>query len=218
MWARVHRWLAIVLVGPLVVWSITGLLFHLKPGWDRAYDQLSAERGDAGLHPGAVASLATIEAAVGAAKITRLELFDSVLGPLYRVTTSTGEQLFDAATARQRSPLSVEDSRAIAIDAVARSTHRAAYGEPVDAKATDDTVRVYFAGGPTVEVDRHAARMSQRGADTDRIDWLYRIHYLQWTGKRGLDRVLGVAGLILIWAVFVPGIVLFVRRARRGSV
>jgi uncharacterized iron-regulated membrane protein len=217
MWARVHRWLAIVLVAPLVVWSITGLLFHLKPGWDRAYDQLSAER-PAGLQPGAVASLAAIEAALGGVTITRLELFDSVLGPLCRVTTSTGEELFDATTAKRRSPLSIEDARAIAVDAVSRSTHHAAYGEPLDTKETDDTVRVRFAGGSTVDVDRHAARLSQRGADTDRIDWLYRIHYLQWTGKRGLDRVLGVVGLMLIWAVFVPGIVLFVRRARRASV
>ena len=43
-WSRVHRWLAVVLVVPLVIWSITGVLFHLKPGWSRAYDMLSAER------------------------------------------------------------------------------------------------------------------------------------------------------------------------------
>jgi len=214
MWARVHRWLAIVLVVPLVVWSITGLLFHLKPGWDRAYDQLGAERTGGALHPGAVTPLATIEASLGATTITRIELFDTVLGPLYRVTTASGAQLFDATTGRPRSPLSTEDARSLAVDAVARSRHRADYGDPLDAKAVDDTIRVRFAGGPTVDIGRSDARMSQRGPDTDRIDWLYRIHYVQWTGNHMLDRALGLVALILIWAVFVPGIVLFVRRMR----
>ena len=56
---------------------------------------------------------------------------------------------------------------------------------------------------------------TQHGADTARIEWLYRIHYLQWTGNRTVDRVLAVLGLALIWAALIPGLVLFVRRVRR---
>lgn len=214
MWARVHRWLAIVLVVPLVVWSITGLLFHLKPGWDRAYDQLGVERPTPGLHLAALASPATIEASVGGATITRIELFDTTLGPLYRVTTANGDQLLDATTGRLRSPLSEADARALASDAVSRSQHRASYGEILEANTQGDTIRLRFSGGPTVDVGRTDARISQKGPDTDRIDWLYRIHYLQWTGHRALDRVIAVIGLLLIWAVLLPGLVLFVRRAR----
>lgn len=70
-------------------------------------------------------------------------------------------------------------------------------------------------GGATVEVGLRTARMSQRGGDTERIDWLYRIHYLQWTGNRTVDKVLAIGGLALIWAVVIPGLVLFVRRLRR---
>ena len=40
--------------------------------------------------------------------------------------------------------------------------------------------------------------VQQRGADTDRIDRLYKIHYLQWTGVKALDRVLGAAGLFCL--------------------
>jgi len=158
-WVKAHRWLAIVLVTLLVVWSVTGLLFHIKPGWDRAYDQLSVERRDTQLRMEEMTGLQSL----GGAPITRIELFDTAIGPLYRARTATGTELFDARTGRLR----VLDANDV------------------------------------------------RTPDTDRIDWLYRIHYLQWTGNRSVDRWLAVAGLALIWAVMIPGIVLFVSRLRR---
>ena len=187
-WAKLHRWLAIVLVGLLVVWSATGLLFHLKPGWDRAYDQLRAER-------------------------SKVESLDTAIGPLQR---KAGE-LVDA----NGSKLVLDEAavRTLVIDAVSRSPHRAAYGDIASVSLTERTAQVKFTSGITVEVGRHDARLSQRGADTDRIDWLYRIHYLQWTGNATFDRAFAVLGLVLIWAVMIPGLVLFVRRLgirRRG--
>ncbi len=180
MFARIHAWCAIVLVIALVVWSVTGLLFHLKPGWDRAYDMLSIERGE-----------------------TREEL-DTAIGPLVR----KGGVL-------DRGPLTEDEARTLAVDAVSRSAHARAYGAAVATTVTDATVRVRFSGGAVVSVDRAGGYVSQRGADTDRIDWLYRMHYLQWTGHRSLDRLIAVLGLVLIWVVMVPGVVLFVRRWRR---
>jgi hypothetical protein len=184
-WVRVHRACAIALVVPLVVWSITGLLFHLKPGWSRAYDQLDVARAP------------------------QLELVDTALGPLWR----TRDALIDT-TGRVRSPLSIDDAKTLALDAISRSRHRTAYGELRGATIVGDAVRVEL-DGATVEINRTDARISQRGADTDRIDWLYRVHYLQWTGNATIDRALAVLGLALIWLVFVPGIVLFVRRRSR---
>jgi uncharacterized iron-regulated membrane protein len=207
-WSRVHRWLAVVLVVPLVIWSVTGLLFHLKPGWSRAYDMLSAERP---LDAMPAVPLDAVASAAGGPP-HRLELFGSALGPLYRVTTAAGPVLLDAQLHR-RSPLSVADARTLATDAVAHSTHRDAYG-PIGATRVDpDTVHVAFAHA-TVDVDRAAGTISQRGRDTDRIDWLYRLHYLSWTGNRTLDKLLAIVGLALIWLVMVPGLVLFVRRRR----
>ena len=201
-WARVHRWLSVVLVVPLAVWSITGLVFHLKPGWARAYDQLAIERPTT-LHP---ASLAPPPA-----DVQSLELFDTVLGPLYRID---GARLVDARTGQPR-VLSPDDARALAADAVARSPH--AYGAAGAVTSDDATVHIAYGSGVRVDVSRADARISQRGSDTDRIDWLYRLHYLQWTGNRTLDRVIAVAGLVLIWMVFVPGLVLFVRRLRAAE-
>lgn len=208
-WRGIHRWLAILLVVPLVVWSITGLLFHLKPGWARAYDMLDAERPEPALHAAQLAPLETI----GGDPIQHLDVFDTALGPLARVTTAKATALYDVATGKPRSPLSQDDAKLLALDAISRSPHRSDYGEPTTITTMPELVRIVF-GSTTVEVGRNDARISQRGADTDRIDWMYRIHYLQWTGHKTVDRVLAVVGLLLIWAVLIPGLVLFVRRLR----
>ena len=60
-----------------------------------------------------------------------------------------------------------------------------------------------------------SGKLSQRGEDTDRIDWLYRIHYVQWTGDPTIDKILPLVVLGLLWIVVVVGIVLFVMRFRQ---
>src|SRR5688572_13605121 len=192
-WSRVHRYLALALVIPLIVWSVTGLLFHLKPGWSRAYDMLDAERP---LESAQVTPISTISATFPDG-IQRLELFGTVLGPFYRVTTETGTALIDATTGTRRSPLTPSDARTLALDAISRSREKAGYGEITSTEAREDIVRFRFSQGVTVDVGRDDARISQRGSDTERIDWLYRIHYLKWTGHKTLDRVLSVVGLAL---------------------
>lgn len=199
---RLHRWAAIALVAPLVVWSFTGLLFHLKPGWKRAYDTLSIEKPLENPNVTAIQSLPPFK---------RLELFNTALGPMYRLDRAT---LVDATSGKPRSPLSIEDARMLAQDAVARSSQRDGYGSFMDVKADESTVHVRFANA-MVDVDRASGSLYQHGADTERIDWLYRIHYLKWTGVAKVDRVLAVTGLALIWFAMGAGIVLFVRRYRR---
>jgi uncharacterized iron-regulated membrane protein len=176
-WATLHRWLAIVLVVLLVVWSVTGLLFHLKPGWDRAYDMLSVDR-------------------------RKTETLETVLGPLTRTQGTLA------------APLSVADAETLARDALERSAQRAAYGAITRVSHDEQSVSLHCENA-TVLIDRTSARISQKGADTERIDWLYRVHYLQWTGNPSIDKFLAIAGLALIWAVMIPGIVLFVRRLRQ---
>lgn len=210
-WSRIHRYLALVLVVPLIVWSVTGLLFHLKPGWSRAYDMLDAEQP---LKTTEVTPLSTV-AAMFPDGVQRVELFGTELGPLYRVTTANGGALVDATTGAKRSPLTESDARTLATDAVSHSRVKAAYGEIAKAEVRDDVVKLTFSKGPIVEVGREDARISQHGSDTERIDWLYRIHYLQWTGKKTLDRVLAIIGLALIWLVMIPGLVLAWRRGLR---
>lgn len=202
VWRRVHRWLAIVLVIPLIIWSVTGLLFHLKPGWSRAYDLLDAER-PAQVH---------LDKLVLPEGVTHVEVFSTAIGPLARVTTPKGDELYDADTGTRRSPLPIDAAQALAVDAIARSHYASTYGATTRVTSTEATVTIELADGPVVEVGRNDGRLSQRGPDTDRIDWLYRIHYLQLTGNKTFDKILALAGLALIWLVLIPGVVLFMRR------
>jgi hypothetical protein len=210
MWARLHRWLAVVLVAPLVVWTMTGLLFHLKPGWAAAYEQLTVERAE----PLALAAVVA-PASLGGAP-SSLELFATTLGPLYRVTDATGTRLVDARTGAPRI-IDADAARALALDAIARSPRRAAYGEVASIDLTADAATVRFTGGATVTVDRATARLARGGDDTDRIDWLYRLHYLQWTGRPTVDRAVAVAGIGLSWAAMIAGLGLLVRRRRQRT-
>lgn len=191
-----------MLVIPLVLWSVTGLLFHLKPGWSRAYDLLDPER-PAQVH---------LDKLVLPDGATHVEVFATAIGPLARVTTPAGDELYDADTGTKRSPLPIDAAKALAVDAISRSHHASAYGAATRVTSTATTVVLELADGPVVEVGRNDGRLSQRGPDTDRIDWLYRIHYLQLTGNKTFDKLLALAGLALIWLVLVPGVVLFVRR------
>jgi uncharacterized iron-regulated membrane protein len=212
--ASFHRWAAIVLVALLVVWSITGLLFHLKPGWDRAYDQLSVKRDEpvdlSSVVP--VASLTGVSLTSSGAVPTSIELFSTVLGPMYRVTTRAGASIVDATTGRVRT-FTAEEVTRLVDDAVSRSPFAKRYGAHL---GIDDN-KVRYAGEQIVTFSPTTMRISQEGRDTRRIDWLYRIHYLQWTGNKTIDKILAIGGLALIWIVLVPGVVLFVRRLRRPT-
>ena len=60
-----------------------------------------------------------------------------------------------------------------------------------------------------VVLDWDRLSLQQRGDDTDRIDRLYKIHYLQWTGVKWLDRVVGAVGLALVAILSVLGLMLW---------
>ncbi len=211
--ASIHRWAAIVLVAMLVVWSITGLLFHLKPGWSRAYDQLAVTR-DEPIDASSVVPLASLTTPSGTSlRPSSVELFATVLGPMYRVTTADGSSIIDATTGKRRT-FTPEEVTRLVDDAVSRSPFENRYGAHVG--IANDAVK--YAGDQVVTFSPATMRLSQEGRDTRRIDWLYRMHYLQWTGNPTVDKVLAIGGLALIWIVMIPGVVLFVRRLRRREI
>jgi hypothetical protein len=50
--------------------------------------------------------------------------------------------------------------------------------------------------------------LPQAGKDTRLIDWLYKIHYLQWTGIKWIDRIPGMMGIALIVGLSILGLML----------
>lgn len=194
LWSpKLHKWLGITLLVPLCVWAITGAIFLVKPGYDRAYEKL------------AIKTYAKIHEA--------LEFQDQQVSRQWqqyrRLNTVVGEHLLvqrddqwlqlDVTTGLSRLPTDFE-VRQLLEDAFSRNPER--YGKIerlTGLEAVTDTQVVV-----TLNWDKMTLR--QRGSDTRLIQWLYRMHYLQWSGHERLDRILGFAGLFLLIALTVLGI------------
>jgi hypothetical protein len=81
---------------------------------------------------------------------------------------------------------------ALVKDAV--SVNPARYGNI--SRVSGDTV--WTDTGIRINIDWDRMSLQQTGKDTDRIDLLYRIHYLQWTGIKTVDKIVGFTGLVLV--------------------
>jgi hypothetical protein len=195
---RVHTLLGLTLLLPFLAWIVTALVFYLKPGYAGAYEFLQPATYGLAEEVSAPADTAWREA----------RFVRTILGTHLLVRTAGGWEQRDPATRLRRPAPGPDGVRLLVGDAIARNPSR--YGEI--ASVAGDTV--VTTTGVTITLDWDRLSLTQRGPDTDRIDLLYRIHYLQWTGVPALDRVLGPAGLALLLALCLLGLRLAVRPGR----
>lgn len=209
---RVHRWLGLAVAVPVLLWTGTGLLFHFKPGWDRAYEQLSCAR------PKVAVDVATLKLPHPSRPPAHLEVMATALGPLVVTRDARGRHaLYDRSGVR-RSPLSKADAEKLVHDAVAQSPLREQYGQPGRVVQTRSKVTVHYSEGPRVSIHRHSGKVTHTGPDRERIDWLYRLHYLKWTGNGDVDPVLVMLAIATAWGATLFGVWLMwsTRRRRRA--
>ena len=129
----------------------------------------------------------------------------TVLGDHLLARTSEGWQQLDAQSRQVRPMPGESDIRALLTDAFSANPERYGHIVSVDGPvATTDT-------GARVTLAWNRLALSQRGTDTDRIDALYKIHYLQWTGVPAIDQVLGMTGLVSVLLLSAFGLRLFLR-------
>lgn len=197
MRARVlHRAIGIILLLPFFGWALTGLVFFIKPGYEGAYEVLSPKTypldGAVAVNP----DPAWLE----------FRYLRTALGEHLLVRTEKGWSHLNPADMRPRGKPTEDEIRTLLQDAFAANPRRYGHISKVsgDTASTDTGVEV------TVDWDRLSLR--QKGRDTDRIDLLYKIHYLQWTGVTVVDRVLGITGLALVLALTILGARLAVKR------
>ena len=186
---RVHRLLGLVLLLPICAWVVTGAIFFLKPGYAGAYEMLSVRARSLPAMRAASLPEGTMEA-----RILRTAIGDHLL-----IRTAAGWLQRDPATMHVRPVPSPQEVRALVADAV---RGKARYGDI----ATVRGLTARTSTGVAIDLDWSTLSLSQRGPDTDRIDMFYRIHYLQWTGIKVLDRVLGGVGLVLMLALTLLGL------------
>ena len=177
-----HRILGIVMLLPLTGWAITGAFFFIKPGYAGAYELLPVKAYPIDANIMVPADPSWIE----------VRLLKTIIGEHLLVRTTSGWLHLEPFTMQPRTEPSAEEIRALVTDAF--STNPARYGQ---ISAIEGTT-VATDTGIRIELDWNRLALTQRGKDTDRIDLLYKIHYLQWTGVKTLDKVLGALGIILV--------------------
>jgi hypothetical protein len=192
---KLHRLVGIVMLLPFLGWAITGAIFFIKPGYGGAYEAIAVKT-----YP--LESAVTLPAHPAWLEARYLK---TVLGEHLLVRTSSGWKHLDPKTLDERPAPAEPELRALMTDAFTANPER--YGRIVsvdDTSVTTDT-------GARVTLNWTRLALSQRGRDTDRIDGIYKIHYLQWTGHAGVDKVLGAIGLVLIVVLSALGVSLLLR-------
>lgn len=191
-----HRLIGLVLLVPLVGWALTGAFFFIKPGYAGAYEMLAIKTY--------ALDGATVVQSDGA--WLEVRLLKTILGEHLLVRTADGWQHLEPRTKALRAPASEDELRLLVGDAF--SANPARYGQIVAVNGNTVTTDT----GIRVTVNWERLTLTQRGADTERIDWLYKIHYLQWTGIPALDKIAGAAGIALLLLLSLLGVILFFRR------
>jgi hypothetical protein len=193
---RFHRVVGWVLVLPFIAWSLTGIFFLVRPAYQDAYAPLLIRS-----YP----QEQMIQLPISDNWL-EFRYLKSILGPHLLVRTSNGWlHLNPVSTEDYIVPTRIELA-ALVNDAM--DANRARYGQisgGSDLTFLTDT-------GAEITVDWNKLSLSQRGRDTYWINQVYDIHYLRWTGISWADKILGVAGLLLLILMTVTGIRLLLKR------
>jgi hypothetical protein len=177
-------------------WAITGFIFFLKPGYSGAYEVLSPKT-----YP-----------LTGASSISppsnwlEYRYFRTVLGDHLIARTDKGWLHFNPAEMKQRSEPTPSEIAILLKDAFTANPQR--YGDI--SSISGHTAQTNT--GVEIILDWDRLSFQQRGKDTERIDRLYKIHYLQWTGIKTVDQALGLIGLTLVLVLTGLGAWLAIRR------
>lgn len=184
-----HRSLGIILLLPFFGWAITGLVFFMKPGYAGAYEILSPRT-----YPLTAALPINPDPAWLEFRYLRTVIGDHLL-----VRTGSGWQHLNFMDKQPRTMPNEGEIKRLLMDAFSVNPSR--YGNI--SRVSGNTA--WTDTGVEVNIDWNRMSLQQRGKDTDRIDLLYRIHYLQWTGVKSVDRIVGFTGLVMVMALTTLG-------------
>ena len=190
---KLHRIIGLVMLLPLFGWAVTGFVFFVKPGYEGAYELLQLKT-----YPLDGEKFALT------AEPSWLEFrcIKTVLGNHLLVRTAQGWQHLDPATLAVRAKPTDGEIKTLLQDAFSANPERYGQVSTIEGATATTTTNV------RVALNWNRMSLQQTGNDTDRIDLLYKIHYLQWTGMKWLDKILGMLGLALIVALSILGLIL----------
>jgi hypothetical protein len=123
----------------------------------------------------------------------------TILGNHLIVRTDAGWSQLNPTTYQLRQQPTPDELKLLVKDALVTNPNR--YGEVVSIAGN----RITTTTGVEITLNWDTLSFQQRGKDTDRIDLLYKIHYLQWTGVKSVDKVLGLLGITLVMVLTTLG-------------
>ena len=200
MIGRLHKWLGVVLILPLLGWCLTGAIFLFQPGYGDAYTKLEPM-----FYP--VQRVAMLPAAETWLEIRQVQ---TVLGSHLMAKTEGGWHQYDTDTLALRAPPLSAEVESLLEDAIRVDTER--YGRSVSKTASGYVTET----GVTLSFQWNTLSIEQHGKDRTLIDTLYAVHYLRWTGNRALDNVVAVFGLCCLLLTTLLGIKLLFSRSAAG--
>lgn len=192
-----HRAIGIILLIPFFAWAITGLVFFIKPGYAGAYEILNPRT-----YP--LTGALPVNPDPGWLEVRYLR---TVLGDHLLVRNVSGWRHLNPADKQPRSLPSEAEVKKLLNEAFLANPSR--YGNIT--RVSGDTVSTDT--GVEVNIDWNRMSLQQKGKDTDRIDLLYRIHYLQWTGIKQVDKIVGFTGILLVMLLTTLGAWLAFKRS-----
>ncbi|HEY7544626.1 MAG TPA: hypothetical protein VID27_07080 [Blastocatellia bacterium] len=198
---RLHTIIGLIMLVPFFGWTLTGFVFYIKPGYAQAYELLQPRT-----YP-----LSSSQPIKPDPSWLEFRCVRTVLGDHLLAKTADGWLHLDPMTMRVREQPDEEETRKLVTDAFSINPERYGHIERINGNT------IFTDTGVRINLDWNRLGFQQRGRDTDRIDLLYKIHYLQWTGVAAIDKVLGPTGLILVMSLAVLGIRLAITSRRKAK-
>ena len=193
---KLHKLIGLILVLPMLGWTFTGLVFFIKPGYQGAYEQLSVKT-----YP--LSQPITI---IPQDNWQEVRVVKTVLGEHLIVKANNKSQHLDPTTL-----LAMPEPTTLQLETLindAFTDNQARYGDII----STDGFTAKTNTGVEVVLNWSSLRLSQQGQDTQLINLLYQVHYLQWTPFKELNQVVGIFGLILLISLTVLGVRIYLKQ------
>lgn len=218
--AKIHKWLALLLVVPILFWFVSGLFFALAPIEKVRSEHMVAEAAPLPITAEAAASGLGRLAAAGVEPGEKIELRGTMGRPVALITSGDARpRLYDLASGRLLSPIPA----ALAV-AIAERDH-AGEARAVKVAAVTENSPEYRGALPAwrVDFDDGANRALYVAADTGAVaarrstlwrvfDFLWSLHILDFKEHEDFNTPLLIGTTAFALVVIVTGIIMFPSR------
>lgn len=199
--SQFHKYLGVVLFLPFIGWVITGIFFFVKPGYQDAYNRLIVTT-----YP-----LKSQYQIISQPDWQEVRLLKTILGEHLLARSGDVWRHYNPRTLEEVNIPEERQVRLIVEDAIKNNLKR--YGKIISV----ERLKVVTENQVKITLDWSQLKLHQTGKDTEFINQMYKIHYLQWSGIEGVDRIMGVIGLMAVLLLTLLGLRMSISRRKTNN-